>query len=602
MPVYRIEIDADRPHQFNVTLTVKSPQARQRVALPVWIPGSYMVREFARHLSGMSARQGQREVQPRQLDKTSWEFDCQGTAALVLSYQVYAFDRSVRTAFLDADRGFFNATSLCLRVAGQEAQGHELELRGLREGWSVASAMECRKANRQYVASNYDEMADHPFELGRFWRGRFLAHGVVHEFVVAGSLPSFDGEKLLADTQRICEAEIRFWHGEHGASPNLSQGRPKRGESPLGGQERSDVGVPFQKYVFMLAVFEDGYGGLEHRASTALIAKRHDLPRLGQVGVSEGYATLLGLISHEYFHTWNVKRLRPAEFASYDYERENYTELLWFFEGFTSYYEDLFLVRTGLIDHARYLGLLARTINGVQATPGQRVQSVAQASFDAWGKYYRPDENTPNLTVSYYNKGLLIAVALDLSLRSRGKHSLDDVMRELYRRSAGGPVTQADIFAVVKALGSTVIANQLHQWVHERAELDLCELLNKFGIRSAAESANMGQRLGLKASESALTGVQIKQVLNDSAAQRAGLNAGDELLACNDWRLRRLDEMPVLVNAKPGQDVSLLVVRDQRLLSLTLTWPAADTGAPVALKIQPDAGARAQTLRNAWLG
>ena len=208
---------------------------------------------------------------------------------------------------------------------------------------------------------------------------------MAHEFVVAGALPEFDGERLLADAKRICEAQIRFWHGDEEAAVRALRVHAQR--------------------------VEDGHGGLEHRASTALISPRRDMPQLGKRDTSDGYVTLLGLISHEYFHTWNVKRLRPAEFARYDYTQENYTELLWFFEGFTSYYDDLFLLRAGLIDAPRYLKLVARAVNGVRQSPGQHVQSVAQASFDAWVKYYRGDENTPNATVSYYTKGSLVALA-----------------------------------------------------------------------------------------------------------------------------------------------------------------------------------------------
>src|SRR5689334_8078641 len=264
----------------------------------------------------LEARQGKRAVPLQQLDKTTWLARCKGSAALEVSYLVYAFDTSVRTAFLDADRGFFNNTSMCLAAQGRENEPHQIELGGLPRGWQAATAMRAVKVDAngrgRYEAADYDELVDHPFELGRFWRGSFQAAGVPHEFVVAGAWPGFDGERLLADSKRICEAQIAFWHGR---------------KKP-----------PFQRYVFMLNAVDDSYGGLEHRASTALIAARRDLPRVSQKEPSDGYVTLLGLISHEYFHTWNVKRLKPAELARIDYSRENHTELLWFFEGFTSYY------------------------------------------------------------------------------------------------------------------------------------------------------------------------------------------------------------------------------------------------------------------------
>ena len=279
----------------------------------------------------------------------------------------------------------------------------------------------------------------------------------------------------------------------------------------------------------MLAAVAEGYGGLEHRHSTALICKRADLPRLGQSTTgepSDGYTTLLGLISHEYFHTWNVKRLRPAEFTRYDYARENYTELLWFFEGFTSYYDDLLLRRAGLIDNLHYLKLLSKTINQVAQTPGAKVQSAAQASFDAWVKYYRQDENTPNATVSYYTKGALVALCLDLSLRKQGKTSLDAVMRALWQRCAGGPMTENDLLAVVTDLSGPALAKKLSNWVHGTDNLPLKQLLQHHGIRYDKESTSHSDHLGLKLVEQ--QGLRVKTVLRASPAEDAGFAAGDE--------------------------------------------------------------------------
>ncbi|MEY4428567.1 MAG: hypothetical protein RLZZ182_1256, partial [Pseudomonadota bacterium] len=315
---YRIDLSQAHAHRFLVTLTIPRPEAETRVSLPVWIPGSYLVREFARHLNQLRAEQGGQPCALVQLDKASWVVSAAqpgGKAPLVLQYEVYANDTSVRAAFLDSRRGFFNGTSVCLCVAGREEQPHRLSLTRLPKGWQVATSLPAvpgATARHQHVAPNYDELVDHPVELGTFWRGEFTVRGATHELVVAGHHPKADLARLLADTQAICEAEIAFWHGRR---------KP-----------------PFDHYVFMLNVVEDGYGGLEHRASTALICSRKDLPELGdKPGIdarSEGYTTLLGLISHEYFHTWNVKRLKPREFAPYDYTQENYTRMLWFFEGF----------------------------------------------------------------------------------------------------------------------------------------------------------------------------------------------------------------------------------------------------------------------------
>jgi predicted metalloprotease with PDZ domain len=551
-------------HLFKVTLTIARPSADQLVSLPVWIAGSYLVREFSKNLQHLHATQGKSAVLLTQRDKCSWQVHNKAGKPLVLTYEVYAFDSSVRTAWLDTQRGFFNGTSLCLRVHDQEDAPHQLSLSadGLPKDWQAATALSPQKVTKRgfgdYYAANYEELADNPVELGAFWSCNFIAAGVPHRFIISGASPSFDGTRLLADTQAICEAEIRFWHGKH-----------KRK-------------APHTHYLFMLNAVHDGYGGLEHRHATALICKREDLPRLGQTSaepLSDGYTTLLGLISHEYFHTWNVKRLRPAEFTQYNYAQENYTELLWFFEGFTSYFDDLLLRRAGLIDDATYLKLLGKTINAVLQTPGRKVQSVAQASFDAWIKYYRQDENTVNATVSYYTKGSLVALCLDLTLRQSGHTSLDDVMRALWQRCDGGPMRETDLLAALADLSGQSFAQQLQQWVHDTTDLPLKPLLEAQGICYTSESASRSNQLGLRVTET--QGIRVKSVLRGSAAELAGFAAGDEWLGIHvgtgktrqGWRLAKLDDLDLYLGTTTHFDA--LISRDQRLMTLPLSLPPA---------------------------
>jgi len=553
---YRVEAANLHAHLFRVTLTIDQPAARQRLSLPVWIPGSYLVREFSKNLQHLAARQDGKPVAVQQIDKNHWEADCLASQALVLTYEVYAFDASVRTAWLDTQRGFFNGTSLCLRVHDQEQHPHALELVAPLPRWEAATSLMPHRVDARgfgiYLADDYDELVDSPVEMGTFWSAEFKAGGVTHRFVVSGAPRAFDGERLVADTRKICEAAIRFWHARK---------RP-----------------PFKRYVFMLHAVDDGYGGLEHRHSTALIAGRRDLPQLKEPRQSEGYTTLLGLISHEYFHTWNVKRLRPAEFARYDYDHENYTELLWFFEGFTSYYDDLLLRRCDLIDDATYLRLLNKTLNQVMQAPGREVQSVAQASFDAWVKYYRQDENTPNATISYYTKGALVALCLDLTLRAEGRTTLDDVMRALWVRCKGGPMTEADLADTLQALGGRAFTRELAAWVHGTRDLPLQPLLQGAGVQVSREPSAVQQALGLRANESTGT-VQIKTVLRGSAAEQAGFAAQDEWLAIEvggeGWRITKLDD--IALYAGPQRKLTALVARDRRLLRLALTLPTGAT-------------------------
>ena len=561
---YRIEAVDVHAHLYGVTLTIAQPAALQRVSLPVWIVGSYMVREFSKQLMGIRASQGKRNIAVSQLDKNSWQIDCDTSQPITLHYQVHAHDNSVRTAWLDTQRGFFNATSLCLQVDGQHSATHILDVQPPKHAsdWKVATGLTPVKVDRKgfgtYSAPNYDVLADTPVEMGAFWSGHFKAMGVEHQFVVAGAPPTLDGERLLKDTQTICETICSFWHGN------------KRSQ------------IPFERYVFMLNAVGDGYGGLEHHNSTALICQRSDLPRLSSDNVtksSDGYTTLLGLISHEYFHTWNVKRLRPAEFTHYNYAEENYTELLWFFEGFTSYFDDKLLRRSGLIDDAQYLRLLNKTINQVLQTPGRKVHTVAQSSFEAWTKYYLQDANSPNLTVSYYTKGALVALCLDLSLRQHGvrNHSvtLDDVMRGLWKRCKAGPMQEADLLEVLKELTGRSWRSELNAWVHSARELPLEKLLATHGVTIHHDPAQLAQALGLRVVEE--RGVLIKQVLNDSPAHTAGFAPADEWLGIEAnssmWRLQKLDDL--LLYAAWGKKVTALISRDRQILQLPLTLPKA---------------------------
>jgi len=590
---YLVEAADLHAHVYGVTLTIAQPSTQQQISLPVWIAGSYMVREFSKQVLNISARQGNRAVAIHQRDKCTWEIDCTDAAPLTVHYRVHAHDDSVRTAWLDAQRGFFNGTSVCLQVQGQHHVPHLLELvsphtaHPYTANWQVATGLTAVHTDRRgfgiYQAQDYDELVDCPVEMGAFWSGSFTACGIEHRFVVAGATPAFDGERLLRDSQKICETAIRFWHGSKRAA------------------------IPHKRYVFMLNAVASGYGGLEHRNSTALICQRADLPRISDTAdqkapLSDGYTTLLGLISHEYFHTWNVKRLRPAEFAHYDYTRENHTELLWFFEGFTSYYDDLLLRRAGLIDDAQYLRLLNKTINQVLQTPGREVQSVAQSSFEAWTKYYRPDANSPNLTVSYYTKGALVALCLDLTLRQHGVRNhrlcLDDVMRALWARCQAGPMQEADVLAVLQELTGRSWAPDFKAWIHGTRELPLEKLLVAHGVAVHKDPAQLAQRLGLRVSED--HSVQIKQVLNGSAAHRAGFAPGDEWLGlevggkhASAWRLKKLDE--VLLYAGTAKKVSALVSRDAQLLRLSLTLPDAKTNTTWRLAINE------QTKVKAWL-
>ena len=569
---YCIEAADLNSHLWRVKMTIELPASTQILSLPVWIPGSYMVREFSKHLQGLECRQSQRTLKVKQLDKASWAVECDNQHPLEVSYEVYALDNSVRSAWLDSSRGFFNPTSLCLMAQGLTDSPLTLELinnHPSTKQWRVATGLTSIKTDKLgfglYGAPDYDALADCPVEMGEFWSGEFLACGVKHRLVVAGAMPSFDSARLLKDTQKICETQLQFWHQE-GLSSTKSLASK----------------TPFSSFVFLLNAVDDSYGGLEHRNSTALIAARKDLPRLGDSKTSEGYITLLGLISHEYFHTWNVKRLRPIEFTRYDYTQENYTRLLWFFEGFTSYYDDLLLRRSGLIDDVGYFKLLTKTMNQVFQSPGRLVQSVAQASMDAWVKYYRQDENTPNATVSYYTKGALVAACLDITLRQSTHVTLDHIMRGLWVRCKAGPMQEEDLLTVLQEKTGRSWRKEIKSWVHTTKDLPIKELLLSQQLQVLEEPAQIAQRLGVRTVDSN-GAVHIKVVLRGGAAEAAGLCPGDEWLGIEvgnrangkAWRIHKIEDLlPLLAEQRR---MTVIVSRDQRLLRLALTLPPKTT-------------------------
>jgi predicted metalloprotease with PDZ domain len=579
-------------HLFEVTLTLADPDADgQRFMLPVWIPGSYMVREFARNIVTLRAADATgRKLKIDKLDKHTWQAaPTQG--ALTLTYEVYAWDMSVRAAHLDGGGGCFNGTSVFLLPLGREEAPCHVEI-ARPEGagykhWRVATALaEARGTKRYgfgaYRAQNYDELIDHPVTLGEFELASFKAHGVPHDIVIAGRVIGLDLERLSADLKRVCEAQIALF-------------------------EPVSKRAPMDRYVFMTQAVGEGYGGLEHRASTALICRRADLPVRGRTETSDGYRTYLGLCSHEYFHTWNVKRIKPAAFTPYDLSRENYTSLLWLFEGFTSYYDDLMLVRSGLISAAEYFDLLGRTVGGVLRTAGRLKQSVAESSFDAWIKYYRQDENASNAIVSYYTKGSLVALAFDLAIRAqtRNRKSLDDVMRLLWQRYGrdfyqGQPrgVAEDEVEALIAEATGVTLGKLFKDAVSGTRDLPLADLLEPFGVTMAPDAGALKATLGARLRGGA--DCALAAVHENGAAQRAGLSAGDVLIAIDGLRVTGSNLDSLLARYRPGDQVEVHAFRRDELRVTTLKLDGPEV-AQYRLGTLDKPAAR-RNWRQAWLG
>jgi predicted metalloprotease with PDZ domain len=582
---YTIRPTNPEAHLFEVSCSVSSPASSgQRFALPAWIPGSYLIRDFARHIVSIRAESAGRPVRLDKIDKHTWQAaPLKAKEALTVTCEIYAWDLSVRGAHLDQTHAFFNGTSVFLSPLGHEHAPCLIDLQPpsgkAYKDWQIATALEPagrekRAAKRYgfglYGAANYDELIDHPVEMGNFTLASFKACGVQHDVAITGR-HDCDLQRLSADLKRICEWQITFF------------GKP----------------APMARYVFLVTAVGEGYGGLEHRASTALLCSRNDLPAPGMNGMSEGYRTFLGLCSHEYFHTWNVKRIKPASFTPYDLNRENYTSLLWAFEGFTSYYDDLALLRSGAIEPKDWLELTAKTISNIQRTPGRHRQSLADSSFDAWHKFYRPDENTPNAIVSYYAKGALVALALDLTLRfgSKGRCSLDDVMRLLWQRhgQTGIGVGDDDIRLIAEELSGLKLKTFFANAVLGTRELPLAKLLTAFGIQLAWEQTK-APSLGAKMLSEG-DSVKIACVFDGGPAQTAGLSGGDVLLALDGLRVTPGKLEAMLARRKSGQTVKLHIFRRDEMMefNLCLASPAADD---CRLRLAP----RGNALRRNWLG
>jgi predicted metalloprotease with PDZ domain len=542
---YHLSCPEPATHLFHLSLEVERPGEELELALPVWTPGSYLVREFARHLEAVSAADGQGgALTVERLDKHRFRVRTGGTATVTVRWRVYANELTVRTSHLDASHGFASPAGVFLAVRGREAEPHQVVV-APPPGWQVATAL--AGGPTEFTARDYDELIDSPLELGVHRLTRFEAMSVPHELAVWGR-GNVDLARLSADLKTIVETVGEFWGG-----------------------------LPYQRYLFILHLTGKGRGGLEHMASTAVL-----YPRLG-FSDPEAYGDALSLLIHEFFHAWNVKRLRPAAFAPYRYDREQYTRLLWWFEGATSYYEQLLLSRAGLLPARRYLKTLGRLLTTLARTPGAGKLTVEEASQLAWVKLYRPDENSGNSGVSYYLKGELVALALDLALRRAG-HDLDGVMREAYSRWATGGLPEDGIEQLVAARIGAEGARALFDATvrgHGMPSLDLAMVGLRLRRRVAQGTDDKGgtpgkaeeRRAGWLGAEFG-AGLMVKSVREGSPAWRAGLTADDELLAERGFRLDFKGLQQRLEEHGPAGTLRLTLFRRDELLEVEV--PLAD--------------------------
>jgi len=584
-------------HLFESSVRVERPDpAGQVFSIPNWIPGSYKIRDYARNVISIRAVSEDREIELTKIGKSSWQADvCEAPMTLIM--EIYAYEQNVRGAHLDRTHAYFNGPCVFAEVKGQSDTACELDIVPAADGtgadWRVATSMRAVDAPQygygKYRADDYAELIDHPVEIGNLQVGEFDAGGIPHVIAFRSQVKT-DMARICHDLGSLCEKQHELL------------GRPEN----------------LDRYVFLLNVMGQGYGGLEHRWSTSLVCSRRDLPRRGKSGVDEHYRKFLGLCSHEYFHLWNVKRMKPARFTPYDLDKETHTGLLWVFEGITSYYDDLFLARSGLITPDSYLELLSQTVTRVIRGRGRFRQSVEDSSFDAWTKFYQQDANSSNAIVSYYTKGSLIALALDLTLRHRsdGDHSLDTVMRECWDRfgeeTAGMP--ERGLESVAQELLGTDLADFFEHYVRGTGDLPLEPLLAEFGITMTLRPAENAKDIGGKPAKSgqhtgAWLGANIVRragknlvslVHSDSPAELAGLAPGDEAVALNDLKLTAGNVSDLLRDYHDGERAVLSIFRGDELLRLPieLALPPNDT---CVLTAATDASPTAIAKREAWL-
>ena len=584
-------------HLYEVQLTVAAPNpAGQVFAIPAWIPGSYMIRDYAKHVVAIRAEADGRSIELHKLDKSRWQA-APTKRAITLVVEIYAHDDSVRGAHLDNTHAYFNGPCVFPSVEGQDEVECVLDIQAPQEscakGWRVATSMRRQDAQAYafgtYVAADYAELIDHPVEIGDLAVGEFDVRGIPHAIAIRGRT-RVDMARICHDLQTVCEQHLEL----------------------LGPPENLD------RYLFLLHAPAKGYGGLEHRWSSSLVCARDNLPQRGEEGISDEYRTFLGLASHEYFHLWNIKRLKPAVFTPYDLVDESYTQLMWVFEGITSYYDDLVLARAGLITAESYLELLGQTITRVIRSGGRHRQSVVESSFDAWTKFYKQDANAPNAIISYYTKGALIAATLDLKLRveSDGELSLDDVMRSCWDRWGKGEqgMPEEGFEAICAELAGENLGGFFDAALRGTGELPLQAMLATVGVdyhlRQATSRSDKG---GKKKSGKRLTPLWIganlsvaggkltfSSVLNGGPAEHAGISSGDVAVALDGVALSAANYDRRLRSFRRGETLELVFFRGDDLMTTSITLVDAPENT-CYLSIDEEADLATVANRDDWL-
>ena len=509
--------------------------------MPVWTPGSYLVREFARHVEGMTAEADGRAVPATKVRKNAWAITCPGASSVRVRYRVYANELTVRTSHVDATHAFVNGAATFLAVEDAEDAPSTVELRAP-AGWRASTALPVVREN-VFAAANLDELIDAPIEVGTHSEDAFDVLGKPHRFAIwpGNAVAPKDRERLTEDTRTILRAEASLF-----------------GDA-----------LPYENFLFFLHLSPRSRGGLEHASCASLVASPSSFSS------RDAYLDLLSLIAHEAFHVWNVKRIKPAGITPYRYEKESYTRQLWWFEGATSYYDWLMLRRSALCSIGEYLEHLGGEIAYLESQPGRLVQSLEDSSFDAWIKAYRPDENTLNSAVSYYRKGEIVCAMLDLEMRARTgwRVGLDAVMTYLWNHFGARDlaVPEGALQGIFEQVCDVPLGDLFDAWVRQPGEVDCARVLATVGLEieraaRAGTTASLGARVRGDGGRTL-----VSHIIRGSAAQRAGIDPGDEILAIAGKRTDTGSVDSALAGRTPGEVVEVLLARDGRTLTCAAT-------------------------------
>ncbi|NRF39324.1 M61 family metallopeptidase [Pedobacter sp. LMG 31643] len=541
------------------------------VKMPVWAPGSYLVREFAKNVEGFSATANDKPVKFEKVRKNTWRIYSAKAKSVKIKYRVYAFEVSVRTSFVDASHAFLSSTGIFMYPDGMLNLPNTVKVNPFK-GWEkVSTGLEPVSGKPfTYTAANFDILFDSPIEVGNQDVFEFTASGVKHEVAMYGG-GNYDKEKLKIDMAKI-----------------VDEGTAIYGENPN------------KHYTFIVHNFATGGGGLEHLNSTVLGASRD------KYADQKGYKDFLNLVAHEYYHLWNVKRLRPVALGPFDYDNENYTTNLWVAEGFTSYYENKLTYRSGFFTIEETAQALATAISNVVNTPGSRVQSASESSYDAWIKGYRPNENSNNSTISYYSKGEVVGMLMDIEIAhaTKGAKSLDDVMKAMYQeyyKKLGRGYTDAEFKAMVEEISGISFTDFWAKYVNGTDVVEYKKYFGYAGINVVDENEGKSiPYLGV-ASKKVEGNMIVTAVSRNSAAWVGGLNVNDQVITVDGVPVEvAIEKMPVVTTKNVGDVITVTIRRDGLVRDISLTLKA-NPNVKLVTTVNENATDAEKAVRAVWL-